>query len=63
MNKNVVRKMIIAALDDEHGVNSKAYYKMKEICKENGWNDILDTVEETEGRWYLPENHGLKKGK
>ena len=56
----MTRKAIILTLDDDNGISEKAYKEIEKVCIKNKWNDILDKVRETEGRYYLPENHGLK---
>lgn len=60
-----MREFIIAALDDENGINEKAYNELlalQEIASDfnEDFSDILAAVRATDGRYYLPENHGLK---
>ena len=54
--------MMIAALDDEHGVNEAGYRAMIEFAVENAipTMDIHDAVEAVEGRFFLPEEHGIE---
>ena len=62
MNKQL-RKTLIAILDDEHGISSVAYEELQSlvIAIDDGGltGDIFDTVKSAEGRYYLPEDHGI----
>lgn len=50
------RKMIIAVLNDEHGVNVDAFNRISVICIGNGWDDILEKIEDADGRYWLGED-------
>ena len=62
MNKQL-RKTLIAILDDEHGISSAAFEELQELVitiNDDGMTgDIFDAVKSSEGRYYLPEDHGL----
>ena len=57
-----LRQTIIALLDDPNGVNDAGYTNLQtlEATIANGsCNDIFDHVQASDGRFYLPEDHGL----
>lgn len=57
-----LRATIIALLDDENGINTKGYEELMCLSIDIGEGiskDIFDMVESSEGRYYLPEDHGL----
>ena len=56
----MTRKAIILSLDDDNGVSKRTFKEIEKVCLAQKWDDILDKVRETEGRYYLPENHGLE---
>lgn len=54
-----IRKLAIALLDDENGINGEAWDQLKVLllCDEQGDNkDIINAVEESKGRFFLPED-------
>lgn len=59
MNKQALREFAITVLDDENGINESAYQKLSEALRHNGCEDIDNMVKTAEGRYYLPEDHGL----
>ena len=63
MNKKLLlRDFVITALDDQDGINEAAYVKLQalEAAIDNGsCGDIFNLVQATDGRYYLPEDHGL----
>ena len=68
MNKQL-RKTLIAILDDEHGISANAYEELQTLPIEKSLlanpaqpsptADIFDAVKSAEGRYYLPEDHGI----
>ena len=59
-SKKNLRQFAIAVLDDPDGINEEAYEKLAGLLLDNDGNeDILNMVLSTEGRFYLPEEHGL----
>ena len=64
MNKQL-RKTLIAILDDEHGISANAYEELQTLVIAIGTysvvahGDIFDAVKSAEGRYYLPEDHGI----
>ncbi len=60
--KKQFRKALIALLDDENGISSNGYEELREFAMDfdpGANNDIFDMVDSSEGRFYLPEDHGL----
>lgn len=60
-----MRDFIIAALDDDHGVNENAYNALVSLARYAGdygedIDDIVAAVKSTDGRYYLPKGHGLQ---
>lgn len=61
-----IRKTFITLLDDEDGINEMGYNQLvnlMELLDEDGargFNDLYNAVRATNGRYYLPENHGIK---
>ncbi len=59
MDKNKqLRALAIALLDDENGINTKAYDLLQDALGENN-EDIFNAVTACEGRFFLPEDHGI----
>ena len=59
---NKLRKLLIALLDDEHGISSQAYeelqsHAIEQQTEETG--DIFAAVSSCEGRYFLPKDHGI----
>lgn len=57
-----LRQTLIALLDDEHGITSQGYAelnKLVDLTAPETCNDIFDAVESSNGRTYLPEDHGI----
>jgi uncharacterized membrane protein YvbJ len=69
MNDNLIkqlRKTLITLLDDENGISSEAYSELQSLAisvqdsaMRVSTGDIFNMVESCEGRYFLPENHGL----
>ncbi len=55
MKRDDIRRMCIALLDDNHGINEEAYVLLSRFMIENGFSDLLRQVETIEGRFFLPE--------
>lgn len=52
-----MRELIIALLDDSHGVNKRAWKILNDIMLDDtSLHDIFVAVKANENRWYLPEN-------
>ena len=62
MNKQLIRQFLINALDDEEGINERAYSDLVDLAQDenNGVDDIYNAVKSADGRYYLPENHEIK---
>ena len=52
------RAMAIALLDDEDGINETAF-RLLDLQLGLYSQDISNAVTSTDGRFYLPEDHGL----
>ena len=50
-----MRKLAIALLDDDDGINSDAWDILRLILIGEGHDDIIDAVKAQDGRFYLPE--------
>ena len=62
MDKTQFRKFLITLLDDENGINKDAYFELEGLLAdsaEHGCDDIMNMVQSADGRFYLPEDHGL----
>jgi hypothetical protein len=60
--KTQLRQTLIALLDDQDGISDQGYVALQalEATVANGsCDDIFARVESTDGRFYLPEDHGL----
>lgn len=63
-----LRETLISILDDENGVSENTYQNLQAIAaiiesEQNNLGatkDIFLVVKSAEGRFFLPENHGLK---
>lgn len=55
MDKQLLRKVIIDILDDEHGINSKAHDGILALCNQFGWKDITEKTDLQENRAFLGE--------
>ena len=55
MNRQI-REFAIIVLDDEQGINAKAYEALAKLLKETGSEDILSLVEGCKDRYYLGED-------
>lgn len=64
-----LRETLISILDDENGVSENTYQNLQAIAaiieseqKNNlgATKDIFLAVDSADGRFFLPENHGLK---
>jgi hypothetical protein len=62
MNKTSFRELAIALLDDENGINTNAYVLLENYAKDNDFQmkDIFEAVNAQDGRFFLPEEHGIK---
>jgi hypothetical protein len=56
MNKQ--RELAIALLDDENGISEKAFNLLQE-CSGCTCGDIFHATNAADGRFFLPEDHGL----
>lgn len=55
------QRILIELLDDEYGINEKAYDSLRRIYyDDHEMRKIFDAARNVDGRFYLPENHGLK---
>ena len=57
-----LRKFLIALLDDPDGINQEAYLELEAMLADTAnheCEDIMDMVQGCEGRYYLPDVHGL----
>ena len=53
-----IRNLAIALLDDDNGISESAWNLLAVLLKKEGAHneDILNMVEATDGRFYLPES-------
>jgi hypothetical protein len=50
-----LRKLAIAILDDDHGISQHAHNALLDLSTFTNLSDILNKVEATDGRYYLPD--------
>ena len=58
MDKKQLRSLAISLLDDAHGISTEAYDHLQDALGENN-EDIFNAVTACEGRYFLPEDHGI----
>jgi Mor family transcriptional regulator len=63
MNKQELRQLAIALMDDQHGINQKAHQLLSDaLSNAGGMDDILIAVKQADSyagrRFYLPEDFG-----
>ncbi len=61
MNQKL-RQLAINVLDDGNGISNEAFVSLNELANEaapNSCNDIFNAVSSADGRFFLPEDHGL----
>jgi len=51
----LIRRLAVLILTDENGINQESYDQMLHLLNEED-ADIIDRVEATNGRYYLPDN-------
>ena len=54
------RNLALLLLDDEHGVNKQAWKLLADLLADNGDDDIVDAVQEKDGRYCLAHEEALK---
>lgn len=60
--KTQLRRALIALLDDPNGVNESGYTELQSLVADlapGSCGDIFLQVDATDGRFYLPEDHGI----
>lgn len=58
---NKFKHLAVCLLDDEDGITEDAYAALLDVMPEESLALALNKeVEATDGRFYLPEGHGLK---
>jgi hypothetical protein len=51
-------RFVVSALNDGHGINDDAMADLRALQDDDERiADIINQVESTDGRWYLPEDH------
>lgn len=59
-NMDPLKKLAILLLEDEQGITEDAYAALLDILPEKTALELNKWVKATEGRFYLPEDHGLE---
>lgn len=54
-----LRELALELLDDEHGITQDAWAVLFDLLAVKPHNDIINAVTGSEGRVYLPKDHGL----
>jgi len=55
MDNQKIRKLAIALLDDNEGINERAWNILQELLEESNQNqDLIGAVKSTDGRFYIP---------
>ena len=52
-----MRKLALLLLDDEHGINEKAYEELAAALVDSGNEDVLQAVDGADGRYYIGEDY------
>lgn len=62
INQNALRDLVISILDDENGISSVTYDNLTAFCGaiRADCDDIWLLVDAADGRFFLPEDHGLQ---
>ena len=55
INENRYRDLVVALLDDNHGITERAYHILVELMPDELYDEIVLKVRGNEGRVYLPE--------
>jgi hypothetical protein len=61
--KDKLKNLAVRLLDDEEGITEEAYTALLDILPEDVALDLNKVVEAAQGRFYLPEDHGLQDWK
>jgi hypothetical protein len=56
MNKQTIRDLALALLDDEDGINSTGFDILSDLLKDTGNDDILNSVNAIDGRYFVGED-------
>jgi hypothetical protein len=56
-----LRRLALELLDDDHGITQEAWEVLYSLLEKSGekYEDIVKTIESSDGRVYLPEDHNL----
>ena len=63
MNREELRKLAIALLDDPDGINHQAWCILSDILANNSCVDIIKEVTSARTRYYLNEDHSFQTEK
>lgn len=61
---NPIRELAMLVLDDDIGINSSAWQKMRALLEEdesNNNDDLIACVKGEWGRYYIPADHKLPR--
>lgn len=56
MTSEKLRKLSIALLDDDEGINEQGWYILRDMLVEDGQHDILEAVDSVDNRFFLKNN-------
>lgn len=59
LTRALIRRLAIAALDDDRGLNELAYAFLRQLLEDYDSNDIIDRVEATDGHFYISEDSAM----
>jgi len=57
--KDLLRRLAVRLLDDNEDISADAWCYLRQLLEEAGHLDLIDQVEATDGRFYLPETAQL----
>lgn len=57
VDETKLRNLVVALLDDDHGITEGAYHTLLDILPDELYDEIVLRVRMCEGRVYLPEGN------
>lgn len=55
--RDQIRQMILSILDDDNGINSVAFLRMRDMLKDNDqefWREVYRRLDQQDNRYFLP---------
>jgi hypothetical protein len=57
--KYLLRRLAIQLLDNDEDISEDAWHYLRQLLEEAGHRDLIDQVDATDGRFYLPKDAQL----